>query len=1047
MLKRKIIKLALAFAMVLTALMGAVVYAQIGTEIASDLYNINSADFKDDNTLTVDYSYVGTNASPSSKMLAATYSKGELVMTNSKIFDVADSEIKDFEYSKPADDSIVKIYIWNGTDAITPMSNAFTVAVGSFPTNEPDPSIAPTNNPEKTFVVDGTKESDPTNKQFKSIAEAVAAAGAMNPQSEEEMITINVMPGDYEEQVRFTPEMKYITLQQMPGTCGKVDLHWYFCTSYCTSNADLDGYYDSSIDWSLNETWNGYNAGDEMFERYEIGSVIPAGTTVSYYDLNKEKQSKTITSNVILGSPSGKDKMAPLVVMAGAEYITVKDFNIVNSLPVFVTQAEKNAHITPEISLDSDHANDSVHPRRNNLAVCDENTPEEATKRITDILTSGKSNKEVIMALEALTDLTPGESAYLVRSNVYNERGHAISINGDKCTFIGITARGNQDSCHINNGRFYFKNCNLIGGIDFIYGNATAVFDECLIGAAGFSDIAKAATITAANTDIENPYGYLFYNCEIYNVRANTTDASYYGRPWRQNAQITWVGTTIDDNATTGKSKASIDPVAWRNMSDNKIELARYFEYGTKNKSGVPLDMSERLINTTAGMGSVLDDWQVLEFNPRNYFTNSFRSDSWDPMNLAPVYAGVDKVAVETVLDIPEGSSSEVDLPIAPEGYAFKWVSNSEYAKVNEEGTKVSVIRPANGEASISTDITLYVKDLSKTDIGTKRIIPVIINPTTDTEDVFDVNGTVSMVGAASATDVEYTVKFLKGDAVIKSVKLTIPAGATSRTYKATGIPVGAYDVKFDIDSTEYKIKSPEGITTVDGIKGDVKIIDAEMGKLVTKQFVISSAPVAIGNGATVINNSDISFTVASSTDGVSGGAYWNLSALSEGIKTTDIVNITYTIVMAEGYAQDDNGATVDITTGIPGVYTTSVNPIRIERTNIGRWDQLNMYDVERAVRNGSTLDDHQWLNCSGTKISNGAYKSQTISVAANFKKRNFSAKAKIEGGQWSNYSFAGFPKAESIDRNNLCISVYPGTKQANQMIIKDIMVEYAEFE
>ena len=164
MLKRKIIKLALAFAMVLTALMGAVVYAQIGTEIASDLYNINSADFKDDNTLTVDYSYVGTNASPSSKMLAATYSKGELVMTNSKIFDVADSEIKDFEYSKPADDSIVKIYIWNGTDAITPMSNAFTVAVGSFPTNEPDPSIAPTNNPEKTFVVDGTKESDPTNK-------------------------------------------------------------------------------------------------------------------------------------------------------------------------------------------------------------------------------------------------------------------------------------------------------------------------------------------------------------------------------------------------------------------------------------------------------------------------------------------------------------------------------------------------------------------------------------------------------------------------------------------------------------------------------------------------------------------------------------------------------------------------------------------------------------------------------------------------------------------------------------------------------------------
>ena len=153
----------------------------------------------------------------------------------------------------------------------------------------------------------------------------------------------------------------------------------------------------------------------------------------------------------------------------------------------------------------------------------------------------------------------------------------------------------------------YFKNCDLIGGTDYIYGDATAVFDNCKLGAEGMSNATSGATITAANTRAENPYGYLFWNCEIYNMRSNTTSNSNYGRPWNDFPQVTYYNTTLDDSASTGKSKVTISADGWNDMTIKK-DQARFFEYGTKNKSGKTIDLSKRVKNAAdkAGMGTCL---------------------------------------------------------------------------------------------------------------------------------------------------------------------------------------------------------------------------------------------------------------------------------------------------------------------------------------------------------------------------------------------------------------------------------------------------------
>ena len=122
---------------------------------------------------------------------------------------------------------------------------------------------------------------------------------------------------------------------------------------------------------------------------------------------------------------------------------------------------------------------------------------------------------------------------------------------------------------------------------------------------------------------------------------------------------------------------------------------------------------------------------------------------------------------------------------------------------------------------------------------------------------------------------------------------------------------------------------------------------------------------------------------------------------------------------------------------------------IRIARTSYGRWDQMNMLDVGVGRRSGSSNTEHQWLNCAGGKFPATNYADQIVSITANFKTGVLTAKAKVAGADsWNEYNmFTGFPEASNIDRDNLCLAVYPGSADPNKFIIKDITVEYTEFE
>lgn len=189
-----------------------------------------------------------------------------------------------------------------------------------------------------------------------------------------------------------------------------------------------------------------------------------------------------------------------------------------------------------------------------------------------------------------------------VRSKASTERSSAICVEADKAEFFNCKFIGSQDTLYTGASTTqYYRNCFIEGNTDFIFGDGDAVFENCEIRIAGYSDVKAGGYITAArNPDLK---GYLFYNCAITEDQSNFQAPVYFGRPWGQNATVAFVNTIL------GYEKIIADE-GWTSMSGNSPEKANFFEYNTVwDNSGV---------NVSSRSGKIITDSSA--YSPKNYF-------------------------------------------------------------------------------------------------------------------------------------------------------------------------------------------------------------------------------------------------------------------------------------------------------------------------------------------------------------------------------------------------------------------------------------------
>ena len=111
----------------------------------------------------------------------------------------------------------------------------------------------------------------------------------------------------------------------------------------------------------------------------------------------------------------------------------------------------------------------------------------------------------------------------------------AVSVEADRCEFRNCRMLGNQDTLYAAgaNARQYYKDCYIEGTTDFIFGGATALFENCTIHSKSNS------FVTAASTAEGRPFGFVFLHCRL--TAAPGVDSCYLGRPWRKYAKTVFV--------------------------------------------------------------------------------------------------------------------------------------------------------------------------------------------------------------------------------------------------------------------------------------------------------------------------------------------------------------------------------------------------------------------------------------------------------------------------------------------------------------------------
>lgn len=188
-----------------------------------------------------------------------------------------------------------------------------------------------------------------------------------------------------------------------------------------------------------------------------------------------------------------------------------------------------------------------------------------------------------------------------------NAQAVAVKSQGDKMYFKNVRFLGQQDTLYANDGRQYFENCYIEGDVDFIFGAAQAVFNNCQIHSLDRGSEINNGYITAASTSIKDKYGYLFVDCEF------TSDAPkntvFLGRPWHPGGDPDVIASVVIKNSQLG---AHIKDRAWTEMSGFSPEEARFYEYNNSGPGAEINDNRESLTDKEAEqytIENVLDGW------------------------------------------------------------------------------------------------------------------------------------------------------------------------------------------------------------------------------------------------------------------------------------------------------------------------------------------------------------------------------------------------------------------------------------------------------
>ncbi|KAI6706623.1 hypothetical protein NL676_009585 [Syzygium grande] len=150
----------------------------------------------------------------------------------------------------------------------------------------------------------------------------------------------------------------------------------------------------------------------------------------------------------------------------------------------------------------------------------------------------------------------------------------ALRSSSDLSVFYKCSFEGYQDTLYVHSERQFYRECNIYGTVDFIFGNAAVVLQNCNIYPRNPPN--KTNTITAqGRTDPNQNTGISIHNCRVTAASdlkpVQSSVKTYLGRPWKEYSRTVFMKTYLD---------SLIQPAGWMEWNGNfALKTLYYGEY------------------------------------------------------------------------------------------------------------------------------------------------------------------------------------------------------------------------------------------------------------------------------------------------------------------------------------------------------------------------------------------------------------------------------------------------------------------------------------
>ncbi|PSS01520.1 Pectinesterase [Actinidia chinensis var. chinensis] len=209
----------------------------------------------------------------------------------------------------------------------------------------------------------------------------------------------------------------------------------------------------------------------------------------------------------------------------------------------------------------------------------------------------------------------------------------ALRMSSDLAIIYNCQIDGYQDTLYAHVHRQFYRDCTISGTIDFIFGNAAVVFQNCKMVVRKPDENQNCMVTAQGRTDKRGTTGIVLQNCtitadpEYVAGQANLQYKAYLGRPWKNFSRTVVMQSQIDN---------VIDPEGWAPwIGTLNLDTLWYAEI---NNRGPGAALTHRV--KWAGLQTISSQ-AAAQVAAGFTASNFINGDTWIPVTMVPYVSGM----------------------------------------------------------------------------------------------------------------------------------------------------------------------------------------------------------------------------------------------------------------------------------------------------------------------------------------------------------------------------------------------------------------------